>query len=267
MAGAATMNHDVMATCWRWWSHNTEGAWVTDTMECCISPDWQPLQFYERENVNFIETTVCLFSLVAKPNQNKYCHLIHKRETQGVVSLHQAKLCVKIPFLKLVLLTQAWGQVSPQGALMLQLYSCPWVGSVLLPGAKALSKTPAPLPGSRKLPSSVSLSVHILAPGPSYLVASWGPYEVVHRDNFPGISLATCYVIGLVGEVFSGGTGEALWHTSLKWCLKSSSSSGKSGIWQLQPQLPSFSQILNLILVLIYPLAYIQIYVIIMFLW
>lgn len=81
MAGAATTNHDVMATCWRWWSHNTEGAWVTDTMECCISPDWQPLQFYERENVNFIETTVCLFSLVAKPNQNKYFHLIHKRET------------------------------------------------------------------------------------------------------------------------------------------------------------------------------------------
>lgn len=125
--------------------------------------DWWLPQFYERMSALAAH---CFFSRVTKPNENKYSHLIHTKETDkwdGKGSFQYTKPswnwshCPKA------------SPVSLQGALMSRIpLSLGWFSSAR---SQSFVWTPASLPGSRKPFSSVSRLVWPL--DPSLQVIDW----------------------------------------------------------------------------------------------
>ena len=74
---------------------------------------WLPLHFYETEKINVNS----LFSLVAKPHQNKYFHLILARETHiraGDCFITPSQVMSQEPLSKTGLLPWAWGPSEPR---------------------------------------------------------------------------------------------------------------------------------------------------------
>lgn len=74
---------------------------------------WLLLHFYETEKINFN----CLFSLVAKPHQNKYFYLIHAREAHiraGDCFITPSQVMCQEPLSKTSLLPWARGPSEPR---------------------------------------------------------------------------------------------------------------------------------------------------------